>query len=91
MNIFNVIKYPISNPPKVEELEALPKNIFKTWVNRHFSVTMRSPAAVSDLFHFYYDYYDCAVEAKLGKELHWLMEEQLQELINEVRNYEEPE
>ena len=32
MSIFDVIKYPISEPPKVSELKALPPEIFNEWM-----------------------------------------------------------
>jgi hypothetical protein len=31
MSLFHTIKYPISAPPTVEQLEALPKELFKKW------------------------------------------------------------
>jgi hypothetical protein len=31
MTIFNVIKYPVSYPPKLEEIEALPPSLFRRW------------------------------------------------------------
>jgi hypothetical protein len=40
MSIFAVIKYPISNCPTVEELAALPKDLFDTWkISVHWSDT----------------------------------------------------
>jgi hypothetical protein len=32
MSLFDVLKYPISNPPTLQELEALPVVIFDRWV-----------------------------------------------------------
>ena len=31
MTIFHIIKYPISSPPTMEELESLPKEIITKW------------------------------------------------------------
>jgi hypothetical protein len=31
MTIFDSIKYPISNPPTLQELEALPDEMYKAW------------------------------------------------------------
>lgn len=31
MTLFDVIRYPISDKPTVEELEALPTDVFMTW------------------------------------------------------------
>ena len=33
MSLFDVIRYQISNPPKEEELEALPEKLFKYWID----------------------------------------------------------
>jgi hypothetical protein len=33
MSLFDVIKYPISDIPTVEELEALPKDIWDKWID----------------------------------------------------------
>ena len=33
MSIFDVIRYPISNPVKLEELEILPRKLFVTWLD----------------------------------------------------------
>ena len=32
MSLFDVIKYPISTPPTVEQLSALPKDLFSRWI-----------------------------------------------------------
>lgn len=32
MSLFDVIKYPISNPPTKDELEALPNDLYKIWL-----------------------------------------------------------
>lgn len=34
MGLFDVIRYPISNPPTVAEFEALPQKLFRTWTTR---------------------------------------------------------
>jgi hypothetical protein len=36
MSIFDVIKYPISEPPTKEELEALPDDLYNYWCVREF-------------------------------------------------------
>ena len=33
MSIFDILRYPISNPPTVEELRALPFGLFDHWVS----------------------------------------------------------
>lgn len=33
MSIFSVLKYPISSPPKAEELAALPRELFIEWIH----------------------------------------------------------
>lgn len=32
MSLFHVLKYPISNPPSIEEMLALPKPIMECWI-----------------------------------------------------------
>ena len=32
MTIFDVIRYPISNPPTKEEFEALPADLYRNWL-----------------------------------------------------------
>lgn len=34
MNSFNVLRYPISIPPKREELEALPPELYSNWLGK---------------------------------------------------------
>lgn len=36
MSLFDVIKYPISDPPTKEELAAIPNEIFDNWVQDNF-------------------------------------------------------
>jgi len=42
MSLFDVIKYPISNPPKMSELSALPKDLFDKISDRQVVVTETS-------------------------------------------------
>jgi hypothetical protein len=35
MSLLDVIRYPISDPPTLEELEALPKDIQHEWLTHH--------------------------------------------------------
>jgi hypothetical protein len=32
MSLFDVIRYPISDPPTPEEIEALPQDLYNTWL-----------------------------------------------------------
>ena len=36
MSLFDVLKYPISDPPKLSELAALPTDLFNDWVKESF-------------------------------------------------------
>jgi len=38
MSLFDVIKYPISHPPTVEELSALPEDLYIKWRDETFSI-----------------------------------------------------
>jgi hypothetical protein len=33
MTVFDVLRYPISSPPTVEELEALPEDLYYEWIS----------------------------------------------------------
>jgi hypothetical protein len=33
MSLFDVLRYPISSPPRAEELKALPLTLFIKWIN----------------------------------------------------------
>jgi len=35
MSLFDTLKYPISVPPKMHELESLPVDLFKSWVDHY--------------------------------------------------------
>ena len=57
MSLFDVIKYPISEPPTLEELNALPNEIFNQWISlSHW----RSPGKWKDadgISHYYKNFY----------------------------------
>lgn len=55
MSLFDVIKYPISNPPTEKELEALPIKIYALWLRRCGFTTVHTPGAISR----YYNGKDC--------------------------------
>lgn len=38
MTVFDVIRYPISMPPTMEELAACPKDVFHEWQAEHFGM-----------------------------------------------------
>jgi hypothetical protein len=43
MSLFDVLRYPISDPPTVEQLEALPRRVFVKWRRKaNFSVSASS-------------------------------------------------
>jgi hypothetical protein len=46
MNIFNKLKYPISNPPTAEQLDAIPLRLFEAWLELTLELTtLYSPRA----------------------------------------------
>jgi hypothetical protein len=56
VTIFHVLKYPISNPPTAEELEALPPKIFYEWIKTiYYSNTYQTtPSKTAKLLHSMY-------------------------------------
>lgn len=50
MSLFDVIKYPISDRPRVAELEALPPEIYTSWVKSCFVGYAHSPDTLAVFF-----------------------------------------
>ena len=49
MTIFDVIRYPISNPPAFEELKSLPKAVYIEWLWWKRSKDARSPGELIEV------------------------------------------
>lgn len=51
MTIFNVIRYPISSPPTLAELEALPLDVYARWVRKTFHIGGIGKVSTPDQVH----------------------------------------
>jgi uncharacterized protein (DUF2126 family) len=76
MTIFDSIKYPISNPPTVEELEALPRRLFHRWARKHFFIVANKRTIAVE------KWYRTEANAKDQSKLYW--REELQDLRNMI-------
>ncbi len=60
MSLFDVIKYPVSNPPTSEQLNALPDAIYNKWrtwwLTTPIDTPMRAPISVKYLRNFILEY-----------------------------------
>lgn len=54
--LFNALKYPISYPPTVEELEAIPRSLFRLWLKENWrleNVAKITPQDVVEIIKMY--------------------------------------
>ena len=61
MSLFDVIRYPISNPPTLEELQRLPGDLYQEWVSSTgWRADSSDPAWVSSWYkkHIHTAYYE---------------------------------
>ena len=54
MSLFDIIKYPISDPPTEYELSALPRSLYAKWLKCTFWQHRSSPTIVSSYYHDLY-------------------------------------
>jgi hypothetical protein len=85
MSLFDVIKYPISNPPTLSELAALPRNILASW----FKITEwksidYDDKSISNIFMYYNR------DHSRYKDIVKLKTQELQKLRKIIREYDEP-
>ena len=57
MSLFDVIKYPISDPPRIQELKALPDHIIAKWMYK-----IRWESSVHALFNSVTNRYDYDID-----------------------------
>jgi len=48
MSVLMTIKYPVSNPPTLEQLEAIPKEVFSKWLDTIFYHWYSTPKSVHE-------------------------------------------
>lgn len=86
MSLFDVIRYPISDPPTPEELEALPGEIFNRWVHTSdWCDVPRTSAIVPSRLYIGNWYQTYHIDGRL-KNIDW---HDIQMLRRMIREYEE--
>ena len=82
MSLFDVIRWPVSMPPTLEELHSIPNIIVDDWLKRHVGSYVSKSTMVVILNRFYGD------ESK--PENHSGVCEIVEDLKRRIREYDEP-